>query len=126
MYAPLSEPGVNEIATLVVDGTAESEVGAAGGATVMVTQEEPFHTFILTVSVSRIICPVNGDGTSVARFVDVVIVTAETFDASFAWLTAFDAIFPAVTAPFAIFAEVTAPSAIFDSVTEPFPNSASL
>jgi heme/copper-type cytochrome/quinol oxidase subunit 2 len=44
---------------------------------------------------------------SVALLADVVIVMAEMFEASFAWVTAVLAIFGVVTALFAIFAVVT-------------------
>jgi hypothetical protein len=119
MYVPLSDAAVNEIATLVLLGTADSDVGAVGVNTVIDTHVEPFHTFIRSESVSKIIWPVNGDGTSVDLLVDVVIVTPDRFEANFPCVTAFAAIFPLVTAPLAIFDEVTAPSAIFASVTDP-------
>jgi hypothetical protein len=57
----LSAPGVNEIATEVFAGTALNDVGASGGAFVIASHEEPSHTCIFFVSVSKTTCPLNGE-----------------------------------------------------------------
>ena len=68
------------------------------------------------VSVSNAIWPVKGDGMSAVLVDEVVMVTAERFEASFEELIALAAIFAVVTALLASLASLTAPSAILVSV----------
>jgi hypothetical protein len=72
------------------------------------------YTFIKFVSVSKTVCPANGD----AGFVlEVQIVTPLSVESSFACVTAFEAIFPVVTAFDAILPSVIVVAAIFPPVT---------
>jgi len=77
---------------------------------------EPNQTLSLFVSVSKMVCPVNGEPGFVE---DVQIVTAEMVLAIFAWVTALAPSSVVVTAPAEIFAVVTAPEPSSVVVTAP-------